>query len=204
MRRRTASRSASRSSKGDRQEGRRRAHSPSGWYSRRLSDPGRRHTSTAASTTDSLHELSRALGQMEDCTRLAPRPRPTAWRRPGSSSASTTPGRTLPAHRQRFPPAATGASRKPAALNKALNSLAGSGVKIKLVDTAHPERSESQKMPLYHDNLAIVELRPETRVAAEGMPVQFTVKRGQLTAPASARASASPSRWTARSGPKVR
>jgi hypothetical protein len=56
-----------------------------------------------------------------------------------------------------------------------LETLSNRRVKINLMDVAHPFRSETQKLPLYHDNLAIVELRPETRVAAEGMPVQFTV-----------------------------
>src|SRR5262249_16982466 len=42
-------------------------------------------------------------------------------------------------------------------------------------DTAHPYRTDVQKTPLYHDNLAIVDLKPETRVAAKDMPVQFTV-----------------------------
>jgi hypothetical protein len=60
-------------------------------------------------------------------------------------------------------------------LIKKLDSISRAGVKISLIDTAHPYRGESQRAPLYHDNLAVVELRPETRVAAEGMPVQFTV-----------------------------
>jgi hypothetical protein len=56
-----------------------------------------------------------------------------------------------------------------------LMALKNSGVRVEMLDMAHPIRSMNQKIPLYHDNLAIVELRPETRVAAEGMPVQFTV-----------------------------
>ena len=60
-------------------------------------------------------------------------------------------------------------------LLKKLDGLARAGVRINLIDTVHPYRSENQRMPLYHDNLAVVELRSETRVAAEGMPVQFTV-----------------------------
>jgi hypothetical protein len=59
-------------------------------------------------------------------------------------------------------------------LLKSLESLTKMGVKINLVDTAHPYRNERQNVALYHDNLAVVELRPETRIAAEGMPVQFT------------------------------
>jgi hypothetical protein len=56
-----------------------------------------------------------------------------------------------------------------------LDELGRAGVQIYLVDVAHPYRSDVQKTPLYHDNLAIVDLRPETRLAAKDMPVQFTV-----------------------------
>src|SRR5436305_8368206 len=56
-----------------------------------------------------------------------------------------------------------------------LYELGRAGVQINLFDTAHPDRNQSQRTPLYHDNLALVELRPETRVAAKDMPVQFTV-----------------------------
>jgi aerotolerance regulator-like protein len=60
-------------------------------------------------------------------------------------------------------------------LSKGSDKLAKNKVRINLIDTAHPFRSETQRTAMYHDNLAVVELRPETRVAAEGMPVQFTV-----------------------------
>jgi hypothetical protein len=61
------------------------------------------------------------------------------------------------------------------ALTRSLQELSRSGVAINLVDASHPYRSEFQKTPLFHDNLAIVDLRPETRVAARDMPVQFSV-----------------------------
>jgi hypothetical protein len=60
-------------------------------------------------------------------------------------------------------------------LNRRLDEVSRAGVRVNLVDTAHPYRNEIQKTPLYHDNLAVVDLRPETRVAAKDMPVQFTV-----------------------------
>jgi hypothetical protein len=66
-------------------------------------------------------------------------------------------------------------------LLKKLQDLVNAGIKVHFLDTAHPLRSEKQKVPLYHDNLAIVELRSETRVAAEGMPVQFTVSVGNFS-----------------------
>ncbi len=67
-------------------------------------------------------------------------------------------------------------------LHAELQSLTQGGVKIHFLDTAHPYRSEKQRVALYHDNLAIVELHPETRVAAEGAPVQFTVTVANFSA----------------------
>jgi hypothetical protein len=60
------------------------------------------------------------------------------------------------------------------ALNTALDSLTQAGVNVYLVDTADPVRGGAAQVPLHHDNLGIVDLRSETRVAAKGMPVQFT------------------------------
>jgi len=61
------------------------------------------------------------------------------------------------------------------ALIQEIERLKNTGVKVEHLDAAHPKAGEGQKIPLYHDNLAVAELQPETRVAAEGMPVQFTV-----------------------------
>ncbi len=48
--------------------------------------------------------------------------------------------------------------------------------KVYLIDTAHPIREPEQGgTPPYHDNLAIVEVRPSTRVTSEGAKVSFTV-----------------------------
>jgi hypothetical protein len=60
-------------------------------------------------------------------------------------------------------------------LAKGKDQQAKNRVKINLIDVAHPFRSETQRTALYHDNLAVVEVRPESRVVAEQMPVQFTV-----------------------------
>ena len=62
-----------------------------------------------------------------------------------------------------------------AGLFKKLEELSTAKVKINLVDTAHPYRNDLQQTPLYHDNLAVTELRPETRIAARNTPVQFSV-----------------------------
>jgi hypothetical protein len=61
------------------------------------------------------------------------------------------------------------------ALIHQFEAMTKAGVKIHLVDTAHPYRSERQRIPLYHENLAVVELRPETRVAAQDSAIQFNV-----------------------------
>jgi hypothetical protein len=60
-------------------------------------------------------------------------------------------------------------------LTPLLSGMSQAGVRVHLIDVAHPYRTETQKVALYHDNLGIVDLRPETRVAARAMPVQFTV-----------------------------
>jgi hypothetical protein len=49
------------------------------------------------------------------------------------------------------------------------------GVNLSLLDTAHPFRSVKSDGAPNHDNLAIVDFRAESRVAAEGVPVEFTV-----------------------------
>jgi hypothetical protein len=62
-----------------------------------------------------------------------------------------------------------------ASLRNVLDSLNRASVQINLVDAAHPYRNDLQKTPLFHDNLGIVELRPETRVAAKDRVLPFTV-----------------------------
>jgi hypothetical protein len=68
------------------------------------------------------------------------------------------------------------------ALNKDIDSLCQEGVQVNLVDSAHPARADrGVTAPLPHDNFGIVDLRPDTRVAALGMPVQFTVSVQNFT-----------------------
>lgn len=62
-----------------------------------------------------------------------------------------------------------------ASMNQALEGLARIGVRINYLDCAHPTRTETQSVSLFHDNLGIVELQPQTRIAAKDMPVPFTV-----------------------------
>jgi hypothetical protein len=122
---------------------------------------------------DSLRDLSAVLAKMDECSQLH------LDLHKGVEAAKTVLGKhgtdqrvlyVVSDFRQRhwFEPEAT-------ALLKDLESLASAGVKVNLVDTADPKRSEHQKVPLHHDNLAVVDLRPESRVAAQNSLVQFKV-----------------------------
>ena len=61
-------------------------------------------------------------------------------------------------------------------LNAQVGKLLEAGINLSLLDTAHPFRSETKDVLLNHDNLAIVDFRAESRMAAEGVPIEFTVK----------------------------
>jgi hypothetical protein len=61
-------------------------------------------------------------------------------------------------------------------LLKALRALHDDKVKIRPTDTAHPYRAKGQGgVPRSHDNLAIIDLRANTRIVGKGMPVTFKV-----------------------------
>ncbi|MCI0457400.1 MAG: BatA domain-containing protein [Gemmataceae bacterium] len=62
-------------------------------------------------------------------------------------------------------------------LQEALLKWAKEGIKVRLIDTAPPLRPEGAQAgaPPYNENLAIVDMRPSTRIAGKGMPVGFTV-----------------------------
>jgi hypothetical protein len=58
---------------------------------------------------------------------------------------------------------------------KALEALTAAGINVNLMDAADPGRDKTRDVATNHDNLAITDLRAETRVIAEGVPVEFTV-----------------------------
>ncbi len=60
------------------------------------------------------------------------------------------------------------------ALNEEVDRLVESGANVTLVDTANPLRGEN-RLAQNHDNLAILDFRAESKVVAEGVPVEFTV-----------------------------
>jgi hypothetical protein len=62
-------------------------------------------------------------------------------------------------------------------LHKTLQQLVQDKVLLRAVDVAHPYRARGQSgVPLSHDNVALVDLRANTRVVGKGMPVTFTVE----------------------------
>ena len=60
-------------------------------------------------------------------------------------------------------------------LRQAMDRLLESGVNLSLVDVAHPYRGESRQLTIHHDNLAVVDFRAESRLASEGVAVEFSV-----------------------------
>jgi hypothetical protein len=122
---------------------------------------------------DTMKQLSDSLAKMEECTQLHLDMTKGIEAAREILGRHATDQRTLyivSDFRQKhwFEPEAT-------ALLKLLDGLGQANVKIQLVDVADPRRSENQRVPLHHDNLAIVELRPEMRVAARNNYVQFKV-----------------------------
>ncbi len=67
-------------------------------------------------------------------------------------------------------------------LNQALEEFTNSGGKVLLYDVAFRFRTERQAVAIHNDNIGIVDLRPETRFTAEGLPVQFTAVIRNYTA----------------------
>jgi hypothetical protein len=61
------------------------------------------------------------------------------------------------------------------ALAKAVDSLIAMPAHVSLIDTAHTYRGVSEESIAPHANLSIMELRPQSTIAAEGVPVEFTV-----------------------------
>jgi Aerotolerance regulator N-terminal len=59
-------------------------------------------------------------------------------------------------------------------LSKRIDGLLKSGITVNLIDCAGPTRNQNWGVSTYHQNVAVVDLRADTRVAALGMPVQFS------------------------------
>ncbi len=65
-------------------------------------------------------------------------------------------------------------------LNKSIDNLTKMGVNVAYHDAANPDRAETRGVVVNHDNYAIVDLRPESRVAPTGLPMLFTVELENL------------------------
>src|SRR5436309_1596644 len=60
-------------------------------------------------------------------------------------------------------------------LTEAVDKLVGANINLSLIDTALPSRGKTRQVALNHDNVAITDLRAETRVAPVELPIEFTV-----------------------------
>lgn len=60
-------------------------------------------------------------------------------------------------------------------LRQGVDRLLEAGVNLSLVDVAHPYRGENRQLTIHHDNLSVVDFRAESRLAAEGVAVEFSV-----------------------------
>jgi hypothetical protein len=67
------------------------------------------------------------------------------------------------------------------ALRQTLDQFRAAKIDVHFIDAAFPVRSNTQKNALYHDNMAIVDFQPETRVAARFMQVEFSVAVGNFS-----------------------
>ncbi|VTS05127.1 BatA domain-containing protein [Tuwongella immobilis] len=64
----------------------------------------------------------------------------------------------------------------PESLTTTFEQLKEARVETHLHDIAHPTRTEATKVPLYHDNLSLIDLRAESRLAARYAPVEFVAQ----------------------------
>lgn len=59
-------------------------------------------------------------------------------------------------------------------VSEVLRSILDAGVNLNLIDTAAPSRTPNSKVANHHDNIAIVDLKAESRVAVEDSDIEFT------------------------------
>jgi hypothetical protein len=62
------------------------------------------------------------------------------------------------------------------AIKEEVKRLTDGQVKVHFVDVAHPYRKADKKLPLCHDNIAVVELKPAKAVVAKYESVEFTLR----------------------------
>jgi hypothetical protein len=59
-------------------------------------------------------------------------------------------------------------------VKKEIGDILADQINVSLIDSAGPSRAQTRDVPIAHDNLAIVDLKPSSRVVAEGVDVTFT------------------------------
>ncbi|MFO0799883.1 MAG: BatA domain-containing protein [Gemmataceae bacterium] len=62
------------------------------------------------------------------------------------------------------------------AVKQLLTEYTAAGIRVNLIDMAYPARREQDRQPRSGDNVGIVELRPRSRVAARGQPVDLELR----------------------------
>ena len=62
------------------------------------------------------------------------------------------------------------------AIKSVVEELRAAGVKVHLIDVAHPFRTQEKRPPLFHDNIGITDLRPAKLTVARYEPLEFTLR----------------------------
>lgn len=62
------------------------------------------------------------------------------------------------------------------AVKQLLTEYTAAGVRVNLIDMAYPARRDQDRQPRSGDNLSIVELRPRSRIAARGQPIDLELR----------------------------
>ena len=62
------------------------------------------------------------------------------------------------------------------AIKSVVEEMTKAGIKVHIIDTAAPYRKAEKRVPLFNDNIAIVDFTPSKMVVAQYEPVEFTLR----------------------------
>ena len=62
------------------------------------------------------------------------------------------------------------------AIKNVVEELTKAGVKVHIIDTAYPYRKAEKRVPLFNDNIAIIDFTPSKIVVAQSESVEFTLR----------------------------
>ena len=62
------------------------------------------------------------------------------------------------------------------AIKGVVEEMTQAGIKVHIIDTAAPYRKAEKRVPLYNDNIAIIDFTPSKTVVAQYEPVEFTLR----------------------------